>query len=67
MDKMMVKDFVLDFNQETKTWHVYYTKDELTKNHKDPGQLQSGFMPGNMTNHLCLVHSFKEYMDHLHP
>ena len=46
---------------------MYHTRDELTKNHRDPGQLQSGFMPENPTDCLCPLHSFRLYLEHLHP
>ena len=44
MEKMPVKDFALDFYQEGEIWYLYHTKDELAKKHKDPGQLQSGYL-----------------------
>ena len=67
METMKKDHFELDFNQQTETWRVIKTKDELTKNHRGIEQLVSGCMPENPTDPLCPVKSYKIYTDHLNP
>ena len=67
IEKMQKTDFKMEYNQERETWYVVKAKDELTKNHRGPEQLVSGFMPENKDDRLCPVRSFRMYLDHLEP
>ena len=64
----MKKDhFKLDFNQSTEKWRVVKAKDELTKNHKEIGELVTAVMPQMENDPLCPVLSYNKYQAHLNP
>ena len=67
METMKVDDFALQFDTRTESWYVKKIKDELTKNHRDPENIITGFMPENKDDHLCPVCSFRLCLDHLEP
>ena len=65
MEKMLKDDFKLCFDAKTETWFITKTHDELTKNHKGIEDPEAGLMPENRDDKMCLVHSFKMYINHL--
>ena len=52
---------------KSEIWFVKKVKDELTKNHKNPEQIITGYMPENKDDKLCPVCSFHMYIEHLDP
>ena len=62
---MKKSDFKVEFDQKQEIWYVIKTTDELTKNHKEIGNIVSGLMPENRDDHLCPVRSFRMYLEHL--
>ena len=39
MEKMLKSDFTIRFDQKQEIWYIIKTKDELTKNHKEIGEI----------------------------
>ena len=67
METMKVDDFALQFDTKTESWYVKKIKDELTKNHRAPENIITGFIPENKDDRLCPVRSFRMYLEHLEP
>ena len=67
MEKMEKNHFKLEYDQKHKMWFVIKNKDELTKNHKEIGEIVSGIMPENKGDRLCPVRSYRKYMEKLNP
>ena len=67
IQNMKKTDFEMKYSTEHEEWLVVKVKDELTKNHRNIENIVSGVMPENKTNPMCPVHSFKTYIEHLHP
>ena len=67
MELMQVNDFELCFDNKSETWFVKKVRDKLTKNHRDPKNIVTGYMPENKDDRLCPVRSFKMYLQHLEP
>ena len=67
IDKMEKDHFKLEYDQKHEMWFVIKNKDELTKNHKEIGEIVSGIMPENKGDRLCPVRSYKMYLEKLHP
>ena len=65
MEKMQKDHFKLQFDKKQELWYLIKAKDELTKNHKEIGEIISGIMPENPTDRLCLIRSYRIYMEHL--
>ena len=67
METMKVNNFGLIFDTKTESWYVKKIRDELTKNHRHPENIVTGFMPKNKDDRLCPVRSFHMYLEHLEP
>ena len=67
MEKMGKDHFKLEFDKKQELWFVMKSKDELTKNHKEIGEIISGLMPENRDDKMCPVRSYRKYMEHLNP
>ena len=67
MEKMEKNHFKLEFDKKQEVWFVMKSKDELTKNHQEIGEIISGLMPENRDDRMCPVRSYRKYMEHLNP
>ena len=67
MELMKKDDFAMCFDTKNELWYVKKVKDELTKNHKDPEGIVTGYMPENKDDKLCPVRSYRMYLDRLEP
>ena len=67
MEFMKKDHFKMEYDSSLECWKVVKAVDELTKNHKEIGDIVSGVMPEKRGDPLCPVQSYAIYMDHLNP